>query len=254
MRNALIGHTGFVGGNLAAQMRFDEVYNSSNISELPERSFDLLVCAGAPGAKWRANQDPALDRASIACLQSALQRVEARRCVLVSTVDVFPDPVGIDEHSAISPEGGSAYGRHRRELEECVAARFEHALIVRLPGLFGPGLKKNVIYDFLNQNNLERIDSRAVYQFYDLRRIAQDVNLCLAANLRLVHFATEPVSVKEIAARAFGRTFTQVLAAAAPRYDMRTCHAHVFGHSGAYISTREDVLNQITDFVREERA
>ena len=32
--SALIGHTGYVGSNLAEQVRFDDFFNSSNIAEL----------------------------------------------------------------------------------------------------------------------------------------------------------------------------------------------------------------------------
>ncbi|MBL8859323.1 MAG: sugar nucleotide-binding protein [Planctomycetes bacterium] len=249
MSHALIGHTGFVGGNIAAQRSFDECFNSSNIATIAGREFDLLVCAGAPGAKWRANQDPAADRAAVGKLMSALERVKAHRVVLLSTVDVFATPVEVDERSAIVTTSANAYGRHRRELEECVRARFESALIVRLPGLFGPGLKKNVIFDFLNDNHVERIDSRAVFQFYDLAHIVRDIDTCLAANLRLVHFATEPVSVSDVALHAFGRAFSNTLPGPVPRYDLRTCHADTFGRGGAYIASRTEVLGQIKAFV-----
>ena len=34
MRTALIGHTGFVGSNLAASHAFDDLYNTSNIEQI----------------------------------------------------------------------------------------------------------------------------------------------------------------------------------------------------------------------------
>jgi hypothetical protein len=58
MSSALIGHTGFVGGNLRRQGSYDELYNSKNIESIAERSFDLVVSAGAPAAKWIANREP----------------------------------------------------------------------------------------------------------------------------------------------------------------------------------------------------
>jgi nucleoside-diphosphate-sugar epimerase len=254
MTNALIGHTGFVGGNFAAQRRFDARYHSSDIETIAGRSFDLVVCAGAPGAKWLANQEPEQDRAAIERLTGALQNVEARRFVLISTVDVFAAAEGVDESSNADREGASAYGRHRRELERFVAERFDGALIVRLPGLFGPGLKKNVIYDFLHENRLERVPADGVFQFYDLATVARDVDTCLAAGVRLVHFATEPVSVAEIARVAFGREFTNKTAGPPPRYDVRTLHAHLFGRGGPYIATKAETLERIAAFVRGARA
>ena len=58
MSRALIGYTGFVGGNLHLQTPFDDVYNSKNIDSLRGKSYELVVCAGAPGVKWKANKEP----------------------------------------------------------------------------------------------------------------------------------------------------------------------------------------------------
>ena len=43
--------------------------------------------------------------------------------------------------------------------------KFSRHVIVRLPGLIGPGLRKNIIFDFLNHNNVTKIESRSVFQF-----------------------------------------------------------------------------------------
>ncbi|MDZ4774506.1 MAG: pyridine nucleotide transhydrogenase [Planctomycetota bacterium] len=254
MTSALIGHTGFVGGNLASQQSFDAQYNSSNIEEIAGRSFDLVVCAGAPGAKWLANQDPEGDRAAIERLMRTLQRVSAARFVLISTVDVFAHAVGVDETTRVDVDRGSPYGRHRRELEQLVESHFANVLVVRLPGLFGHGLKKNVIFDFLHENRLDRVPSDGVFQFYDLAQITRDIERCLAAAVPLVHFATEPVSVADVARVAFGREFTNRLDTPAPRYDIRTIHARHFGRAGNYIATKDETLERIGAFVRGVRS
>ena len=69
---ALIGYTGFVGGNLSAQRPFDALYNSSNIDDIAGRAFDLIVCAGARAEKWKANADPERDLANIESLPAAV--------------------------------------------------------------------------------------------------------------------------------------------------------------------------------------
>src|SRR5262249_7287015 len=122
---ALIGHTGFVGGNLARQRSFDAFFNSSNIEGIAGRSFDLVVCSGARAEKWKANADPEADLNGIERLTRALEHVEARKLVLISTVDVFLDPVGVDEESPTPMTGLHAYGRNRRRLEQIVASRFD---------------------------------------------------------------------------------------------------------------------------------
>ena len=252
---ALIGHTGFVGGNLARQHRFDDAFNSRNIEQIAGRNFDLIVCAGVPAAKWKANADPEGDERNIARLMSALERANAERIVLISTVDVFIVPIAVDEASSIPTTNAQPYGRNRRHLEQFVAARFD-ATIVRLPGLYGRGLKKNAIYDLLHGNELHKVDSRGVFQFYGVDRLWRDINVALANELEVVHLPTAPVSVADVARTAFGMDFTNETAAAPAKYDIRTRCAELFGgKAGApYIEAREQELAGITAFVVAERA
>ena len=145
MSTALIGYTGFVGGNLAACHTFDDFYNSKNIAAIQGREYDLIVCAGVQAVKWWANQNAAEDWSKIGSLLEPLRSVKASRFVLMSSVDVYPPPVQGDELTA--PRPSEPYGLHRLKVEEWIADHFPVHNILRLPGLFGDGLKKNVIYD-----------------------------------------------------------------------------------------------------------
>ena len=254
MARALIGHTGFVGGNLLRQGRYTDLYNSRNVGELVGKSFEMIVSAGCRAAKWVANREPEADRAGIESLMRGLEGVRAERFVLVSTIDVYPRPIEVDESCEPALADGEPYGRHRLELEHFVRARFPNALIVRLPGLFGTGLKKNAIYDFLNDNRLDLIHPDGQFQFYDLERIESDVQRCLAAELTLVNFASEPVTTREIARTAFDREFENTLSSPVPRYDFWTRHASVWGRTGRYLATRAEVLAGIRRFVARERS
>jgi nucleoside-diphosphate-sugar epimerase len=253
MTRARIGHTGFVGGNLKAQSVFDDLYNSTNIESIAGRRYDLVVSAGAPAAKWIANKEPAADLATIERLISALSQVEAERFVLISSVDVDPRPVDVDETTPIDFAALHPYGRHRLMLEQFVSQRFRGASILRLPGLFGPGLKKNVVYDFLNDNRLDLVHQDGVFQFYDLAHVWRDVQRCLDARLDVVNIATQPVSVRDVAEHAFGRAFTNTLPPPAPRYDFRTVHAASFGRKGPYLASSDEVLADMKRFVQSQR-
>ncbi len=253
MRSALIGHTGFVGGTLLRQRAWDDLFNSANIADIAGREYGLVVCAGVRAEKWKANQDPEGDRAGIRALEEALAGVRARHVVLISTVDVYPHPVEVDEDDVPPAGAGHPYGRHRLDFEGFVRERFD-TTVVRLPGLFGAGLKKNIIFDFLHHNQVERIDSRGVFQFYDLAGLWRDVEEVRSRGVRLVNFATEPVRVDEVAEHAFGLRFHNEVVPEHARYDERTRHAELLGGRGGYLRDREEVLSALARFVRAERS
>ena len=58
MKSGLIGDSGFVGSNLAAQRSFSLSYNSKTIDQIVGEHFDELVIAAAPAMKWRADLYP----------------------------------------------------------------------------------------------------------------------------------------------------------------------------------------------------
>jgi hypothetical protein len=150
MSKALIGYTGFVGSNLHQQFTFNDLYNSKNIHEIVNKSYDEVYCAGVRAQKWLANAQPQEDLDLIKSLIENIKQAKIKRFVLISTIDVYPNPVEVDEDSQIDETKQSTYGRNRYYLEQWVMRYFEDYLIVRLPGLFGQNLKKNFIYDMIN--------------------------------------------------------------------------------------------------------
>ena len=148
--NGLIGHSGFVGGHLAGQGAFSHRFNSSNIEALGECDFEEIVCAAAPGSMFEANRFPDRDAQRIDALIEQLRGAKTERITLISSIAVLAGfELGLDEgHAAYQTE--LAYGRNRRRLEEFCQGHFPQCLVVRLPALFGSGLKKNFLFDILN--------------------------------------------------------------------------------------------------------
>lgn len=250
--DALIGHTGFVGTTLSKQTKFAAGFRSTTIAEIDGRSFGRVVCAGAPAKKWLANQEPEADRATITRLIAHLERVECAEFVLISTVDVFKDPIAVDEDTPVDTNGLHAYGANRRLLEEFVAEQFDRHLIVRLPGLVGPGLRKNVIYDLCHNNKLDAVDSRGVFQFYPMVNLWLDIETALKSNLSLVHLTAEPITVEDVAYSGFGREFKNEKRGQAPRYDMRTKHAECFGGRNGYQYQKRECVLAIRSYAQSE--
>jgi hypothetical protein len=248
----LIGHTGFVGGNLARQCAFEDCYHSRNIEQIRGRSYDLLVCCGVSAVKWQANRFPVEDRAAIDRLLDNLAYVTATRAVLISTVDVYPVAEGVDESFDPHTQSNHAYGTNRLHVEDTIRQLFNRAHVVRLPGLFGPGLKKNVIYDLLHDNCLEAIHPRSTFQYYDVRLLWKDLQVVMRDDLRLVNFATEPIETREIVHRYCPGKQIGSLAARPAAYDMRTRYAEHFGGSCGYLYAAEQVLAHLGDWIRED--
>ncbi|MGY2171688.1 pyridine nucleotide transhydrogenase [Pseudomonas gingeri] len=254
MTTALVGYSGYVGSSLLKQSSFDKLYRASNIESIRGETFDTIICAGAPGQKWAANLNPVADLENIEKLISCLSKVNCKSFILISTVDVFKSPLDVDEFDKIDEVGLHAYGLHRRLLEKFVEHQFSNHLIVRLPGLVGPGLRKNIVFDFLNDNGLDTIDHRGVFQFYPMVNLWADIKIALAAGLNLVHLTSVPLSVGEVADSGFGFTFNRELSKDFAKYDMRTRYSTIFGGSGQYTYSRREVILAIRAYALSEAA
>lgn len=150
MNSALIGSTGFVGSHLRSQKSFSTNYNSKNILSAYGEEFDLIVCAAAPGSMFEANKYPDRDAEHVRNLIDSLSRIKTERFILISSIAVLDAFDSGSDETTSHFQTELAYGRNRRLLEEYCNERFENCLIVRLPALFGSGLKKNFVFDILN--------------------------------------------------------------------------------------------------------
>jgi hypothetical protein len=150
MIKSLVGYTGFVGSNLASQVKFDGLYNSKNIEEAFDSKPDLLVYSGVRAKKYLANKDPENDFAIINEAIDNIKKIQPNQLVLISTIDVYKIPVGVDEDTVIDTNGLLPYGLNRHYLEKWAEENIEDHLVVRLPGLYGKNIKKNFIFDLIN--------------------------------------------------------------------------------------------------------
>ena len=146
-RDLLVGSTGFVGGNLRAKHTFAAVCHSSDIAAQYGTQPDLCVYAGVPAAMFLANADPEADMEVMRTAWENLRKIAPKSLVLISSIAVFSDSRGRCEDDAPDTDGLPAYGRNRLQLEQWVREDFNDALIVRLPALYGAGLKKNFLFD-----------------------------------------------------------------------------------------------------------
>lgn len=145
----LVGSTGFVGGSLARQHAFEQSVHSSDVACAYGLKPELCVYAGVPSAMFLANRDPEVDLDVMRAARENLRRIQPGRVVLISTIAVYADSKGKDERSPIDEGGLAPYGANRLQLERWVREDFDDAVVMRLPALYGEGLKKNFIKDLI---------------------------------------------------------------------------------------------------------
>lgn len=251
--NCLIGYTGFVGGNLYDQRSYDLPINSKNFQELRGRNFDRIFCAGVSAVKWKANKDPEGDWANISALIDVLKTVRAEKFVLISTIDVYPAVRELDESFDCHSLPNHAYGTNRLKFEDFCREHFPNCMIVRLPGLFGNRLKKNVIYDLLHDNCLEMINPASSFQYYCLDNLSDDIERCEKNGLELINLFTEPIGTWEILKRFFPEKEVGSKPSPEVHYDLTTSHADIFGKKQGYVYSKAEVLTQLAAFIERER-
>lgn len=244
-KEALIGYTGFVGGQLAKQHVFNFHFNSKNINKIEGEKFDLVVCAGAPGAKWLANKYPEQDKKAILKLINSLSTIETDFFVLISTIDVYPMPFLVDETTEIEANLQHPYGKHRLELEEFVRKKFKNYLVIRLPALFGKGLKKNFIFDLIHNQFFLSMHPESSFQFYNIENLWKDIQLLRESRISLCNMVSTPLKAGEIAFKSCGITLSPSNEKRIINYNVRSiCHGPWQHHS---------ILTELMDFIRNEK-
>lgn len=251
---ALIGYTGFVGGNLAKQFSFDDGYNSKNIEDIKGKGYDLIISAGARADRSEANLNPKGDWEGINRLLSNLREVRAKHFVLISTIDVYPDKNGVDEDASINLEDlTEAYGQNRYRMEIIIRKNFPKTTIVRLPNLIGKNLKKNFIYDLIHKTGLELRHKDSLLQYYNLKNIWKDIQTALKHRLALINFAVEPITAHDIALYTLGIDFQDVTDKPPFQFDFRTKYGKLYGSDNGYLYHREEILDDLKKFIKDER-
>eukprot|EP00887_Chlorella_sp_A99_P005999 scaffold27.g5999.t1 len=154
-----------------------------------------------PAVKWLANKEPEQDLQVLRQLQDLLSSITCKRFILISTIDIYqPANSGLDEGGAARALDNPTlhpYGKHRALMEQFVRERFADHFIIRLPALFGLHLRKNYVYDILHAN-VSAINRNSAFQWYDVSRLAGDIQRVQGLGLRDVNLFPEPVRTEQL--------------------------------------------------------
>ena len=199
MSKCIVGYTGFVGSNLLQFYKFDYFYNSKNFKDAINMTFDEIYFCGVPAVKWYANKNPDEDLLVINNIINVLKTIKVNKFYLISTIDVYEDVLSEkDEDYECNYMINHTYGKNRYMFEQFIKSQFENYHIIRLPALFGKGLKKNIIYDLLNNNGICNIPVNSSFQWYDLDWLKEDIENIIKNDIKLCNLFTEPLDTKII--------------------------------------------------------
>ncbi len=250
MKVGIVGHTGLVGSHILRKFPNAQKFNSQNTEDIHGKRFDLLVLSTLPAEKWKANKFPEADLAIVKSISNHLESVSSEKTLLISTVDVFENPVGVNEEDVPSGSLKIGYGANRFEFERFVSSHFGDTWTVRLPGLVGQNLKKNVIYDLRHGKAVSEVAINSQFQFYPLSRISDDLNTVLASDPGLFHLVSEPITLKAIADnRGINISVFGPPSADAAKYAVKSVKTGLWGISGHFQVSKEESLHAIGEYL-----
>jgi len=251
MSCAIVGYTGFVGSNLLSFYKFDSFYNSSNFYEAVNKEFDTLFFCGIPAVKWYANNNPDKDIETIDRIKSILKTIKANRIILISTIDVYEYSDSQNNEDYLCDFiNNHPYGRNRYLFEEFVKSTFANYHIIRLPALFGKGLKKNILFDLIHLNQVDKIEKNTSFQWYSLDWLNNDIDMVLKYDIRVCNLFPEPLETVEIL-KLFKMPLDIYKCQSNMKYNITTKYSKLFNSTiDNYIRDKHTVLSSISDFLK----
>lgn len=207
----VLGGTGLIGSAVLRylQGRKETVLSihSKNYAEFVGAKAQVLVNCNGNTFRFRANHDPKWDfEASVATVQRSIFDFGFDMYLFVSTVDVYnilDDPSRNHEEVEIHFERLMPYAFHKWLAERIVERYAYRSVILRVSTALGPGLRKNPIYDLLNERQLY-MSMESEISFIDTATIARCVGTAVDMNPRHEIFnvaGTGSVQLRDIEVR-----------------------------------------------------
>ena len=249
--DCLIGYTGFVGQKLLSQKKFQFLFNSKNINKIKNKRFNYVFCAGAPGIKWAANKFPKKDLDSVNLLKKNIKSIKCKKFILISTVDVYNNPINKFEANKPRVVKGNFYGKNRLDLEEFIVKNFSNYLIIRLTALVGRGLKKNILYDIKNQFQLDKINKNSVYQYYPIDNLSKDIKRLSKEKNKVIHLNSEPIKVDEILKSNNLSLPSGGLIKKKELYNLKSLYSKKYKKIKNYFYNKKEILSYIRKYINE---
>ena len=111
------------------------------------------------------------------------------------------------------------------------------------------------VFEKIGFTALNFTDSRAKFQFYNLSRLWDDIQVLLKNNIKLFNAATEPISASELYKFIENKEFKNEISNAPLNYDFKTIYTKLFNvnNDKGYILDKNVVLKDIKEFVLKHK-
>ena len=250
MKRCIVGYTGFVGSNLLQFYKFDYFYNSKNFQDARGLFFDEIYFCGIPAVKWYANKYPEEDIIIIENIIDILKTIKTNKFIHISTIDVYKNVNSCNDETNEPDYDNHIYGLNRFKFEQFIKLQYNNHHIIRLPALFGKGLKKNIIYDLLHNNELFNIPINSSFQWYDLNWLKQDIDIIIKHNIKLCNLFTEPIDTIRIL-NLFNYDINSFDNIKKLSYNLKTKYGEYFNSNiNGYIRDSNMVESSIRDYIK----
>ena len=246
--NILIGHTGFIVNHLIQKMEFNQLFNTQNINTFNNTALNHqnLYLSCLPAKKYLVNQNPQSDIQNINNIINQIKHKSYEKIILISTIDVYCNaPIHSTENfypEFLIPNYGS--NRYFFEILVKKYLNYQKLTIIRLPALFGKNIKKNILFDLLNNNQIDKINYNSGYQWYDIENLTTDIDKCSNSQETIHNLFPEPIETKELCKTLFN--IEPNINTERITYDFKTKH-----HPSGYIMSKEECLNKLKKFKNE---
>jgi hypothetical protein len=193
----ILGANGFIGSHLVSV--FPDAVRITRESSLIRGKIETLFIAAPTSRKYQVNRFPSEDLVDVNNILKLIQssnRVE--NIVLVSTIDVYSNLESSSEISECKSE--LSYGGNRHFLETQLSSLGSNLKICRTGGLFGTGIKKNLMYDLVNRRTefLMNYNMESTYQWLPVDFFIKELLEFSCSDLSLKNIVGEPISVKAV--------------------------------------------------------
>jgi len=189
MKICIIGHTGFVGQAIYNYfINKHEVYGiNSKTKIIPKHKFDVIINCAGNAKKYLAYENPSKDLLNNIAPFNIILQMKFKNFIHISSIDASFTP-------------SNNYAISKLIAEKCSKLYFPNSTILRLGGLIGNNLKKNVIYDITHNKNLY-VSLNSIFNFISTTEVAKIIEKIIELNIweKTINISScKSISVKEI--------------------------------------------------------